>query len=131
MTEAITRSADLQARALRLSRAISAGNSASRDFAQVRVEDVGTVLRACLAVSELHQVEKRFQPWEGYEYSYDSEREVRTTFDDPDAELAVHVFEICRECGRVEAEANEHADEWSYRAAIWPCATAKAAWGAA
>jgi hypothetical protein len=36
-------------------------------------------------------------------------------------------FSICAECGRVEAEAHgEEAGDWGYRAAMWPCPTARA-----
>jgi len=92
--------------------------------------DLPDLTAAVRAVRELHQEETRYQPWPDYEGSFDSAEAIAEHFGEPDAgeewPREPHTFGICTECGRIEREANEGHDEWSYRESLWPCPTAKA-----
>lgn len=73
---------------------------------------------------ELHKPEIRYQPYSGYEYSFDT-AEVAVEFaDDSGVTVAdIVTFEICAECGRIEM-----ADDpgRNYSESLWPCPTMQA-----
>ena len=88
------------------------------------------------AVRVLHKPEKRWQPYEGFESSFATEDEALRSLDDLDVGVVVlenitehgtPYFEICAECGRIDADQlDEFGEDWSYREGLWPCRTAKA-----
>lgn len=92
--------------------------------------DLAATVAALEAVEELHQPEKRWThpDWTG---SFDT-REEAAEYDydecmgDTD-KSRIDFFEVCAECGRVEAEQwKETGDDWKYREAMWPCPTVTA-----
>lgn len=89
------------------------------------------------AIRELHSIEKRWQPYEDWEGSFDTAQEAWDYRIEDNAEPLVTVggipeppdesklsyFLTCSECARIERECMEDADEWCYKESIWPCKT--------
>lgn len=93
---------------------------------------VPEILTQWAAARELHAPVKRWITDELDEHSWISLDELLTYYGLADVDAAqaegfeVQHFTICSECGRAEAQTHLDDDEWSYLAAIWPCATARA-----
>jgi hypothetical protein len=93
-------------------------------------QDRAHLIAAVDAVLAKHKPEKRWThpDWTG---SFDS-REEAAEYDydeamDDDQKSQVDHFEVCAECGHIEAEQlRESGDEWSYRESLWPCRTVAA-----
>lgn len=80
---------------------------------------------ALAPILALHRPEKRWTTPD-YTGSFDS-REEAAELDESDDGPNVDYFEICQECGRIERDwAEDHAEEWTYKLAMWPCKTAVA-----
>jgi hypothetical protein len=85
---------------------------------------------ALAPILALHRPEKRYHPSGIGDRSWENENEAREYADAEDE--VMESFEVCRECGRIEAELwQESGDEWSYRESLWPCPTFNAPLAAA
>ncbi|MHC6176224.1 hypothetical protein [Glutamicibacter sp. X7] len=109
---------------------VDALQAAQREDA-VRMLAVGVVFGDLV---KLHRPVKRWQTHEADEGSFDTEADARAAYldeNDEEFEGEVPYFEICAECGRIEAGqmAEIGAEVWNYREGLWPCRTAKT-WGA-
>ena len=71
-------------------------------------------------VDRLHTVKARYYTPD-YEGSFDTAVEAAESNEAPIED--VEFFEVCAHCSAIEDVANEDADEWAYRAGLWPCAT--------
>ena len=85
----------------------------------IAVQAKAEVLAPILA---LHQPEKRWTTPD-YTGSFDT-REEAAELDESDDGPNVDYFEICAHCGSIERDwAEDHAEEWNYKLAMWPCKT--------
>jgi hypothetical protein len=81
-------------------------------------DEMGSLIR------HLHKPEQRFYPVNVDDRSWDTADEAREWGSDDEA---IEMFEICSECGRLEAEQlKESGEDWGYRESLWPCPTIKA-----
>jgi len=87
------------------------------------------VLEAVLA---LHKPVKKWEPYEGAGYSFNTREEALRSGGEEDLgtvaiEAGPQYFEICEECGRIESEQlSETGEDWGYRESLWPCPTVAA-----
>lgn len=83
-------------------------------------------------VEALHRPVKKWEPYEGAGYSFNTRDEALEAGGEEDLgvvaiEAGPQFFEVCAECSRVESEQlSETGEEWGYRESLWPCPTIKA-----
>lgn len=84
-------------------------------------QDIPQLVAALTTVLDLHRPEKRYQPWEACDHSWDTAQEAA---DAGCVELAeVSHFEVCGQCGDIEMADENDRD---YRESLWPCPTFRA-----
>lgn len=84
-----------------------------------------TLLATLHAVIKLHRPTTRYSPAGEGEFSWPT---LEAMHEDGYDDGEYTTFDICAECGRIEAEMADRSggEEWAYLESLWPCATARA-----